>query len=139
MAREMRMSKCHPERKHSGKGLCKLCLQRVWKKENPEKVKTMRRNSLVARKKVRSASKVRLLSFFGNKCNRCDYDDPRALQIDHINGDGVQERKRGGRAILSYEHYHRIITESVAAGENKYQLLCANCNWIKRFENHEHR
>lgn len=39
--------------------------------------------------------------------------------------------------------YHKNIEESryklVLEQPRKYQLLCANCNWIKRFENKEHR
>ena len=72
----------------------------------------------------------RALELLGGKCSRCGFSDPRALQIDHINGGGVQEHKRlGGRRI----------TKKVAEGYTEgYQLLCANCNWIKRVENGEH-
>jgi hypothetical protein len=55
------------------------------------------------------------------------------LQIDHINGGGSQERKT--RTRWEWE----IIINSFEKGENKYQLLCANCNWIKRYEQKEVR
>lgn len=48
------------------------------------------------------------------------------LQIDHINGDGVRY-KDGGFYIF------RILQE-IKKGSREYQLLCANCNWIKRFK-----
>lgn len=55
--------------------------------------------------------------------------DYRALQIDHINGDGCEERK----TLTSSDIYRKIIK-----GETEgYQLLCANCNWIKAFEHNE--
>jgi len=64
----------------------------------------------------------------GGKCCKCGFDDARALQIDHINGGGTREQKRiGGRAI-----YQRVLD-----GYEGYQVLCANCNWIKRTEKDE--
>lgn len=73
------------------------------------------------------------IAALGNKCNRCDFSDYRALQIDHVNGGGSKERKeRDYRGS-----FHKHVIESVLKKENKYQLLCANCNWIKRFENNE--
>lgn len=73
------------------------------------------------------------LESLGGKCINCAFADFRALQIDHINGGGSRERKTksfGG-------NFHMHVLRSFMAKENKYQLLCANCNWIKRFENNE--
>jgi RNase P subunit RPR2 len=68
------------------------------------------------------------------KCKRCGFDDIRALTMDHINGDGYIQRKeikRGGSSFYLW------------ARENGYpddlQVLCHNCQWIKRHENGEHR
>ena len=69
----------------------------------------------------------------GGKCVRCGFSDPRALQIDHINGGGSKERKERG----FNGNFHRHVLKSFINKENKYQLLCANCNWIKRVENNE--
>lgn len=66
----------------------------------------------------------------GNKCNRCGFDDLRALQIDHVYSGGRHEQ----RSSLTF--YKRVI-ESYKKKEGKYQLLCANCNWIKRFVKRE--
>jgi hypothetical protein len=67
----------------------------------------------------------------GGKC-ACGFTDTRALQIDHINGGGGDDRRKfGGRWRLFYEY--------VAANPLKFQILCANCNAIKRIENSEHR
>lgn len=66
------------------------------------------------------------IDVLGGKCVRCGIDDRRVLQIDHINGGGKkEERKIGNGGIVK-----KILTEGTAG----YQLLCANCNWIKRWE-----
>jgi len=64
----------------------------------------------------------------GNKCVRCGFSDIRALQIDHVNGGGVKENRTIGTTG---------ICKNVIAGSKDYQLLCANCNWIKKTENGE--
>lgn len=86
--------------------------------------------------KERSKSiRLATLAALGGKCVRCGFDDYRALQIDHINGEGNKERKQSS----AYTGYQRKVLESFLRGENKYQLLCSNCNWIKRSENNEVR
>lgn len=74
-----------------------------------------------------------VIQALGGKCIICDFSDPRALQIDHIYGGGSKER----REKLFKGTFERHVLESFMKGENKYQLLCANCNWIKRSENNE--
>lgn len=66
----------------------------------------------------------------GGVCFRCGFSDVRALQIDHVAGGGTRELKAGSRGA-----YYKRVTEQAHTG--KYQLLCANCNWIKRVENAE--
>ncbi len=66
-------------------------------------------------------------------CVRCGFTDIRALQIDHINGGGVQELK----VVSSTDRVYRAILKN--PDKTKYQILCANCNWIKRVENRECR
>lgn len=88
-----------------------------------------------AAKKVRDRERdMRLrkaaLAYLGGSCVRCGFSDPRALQIDHIDGGGrAEHRVIGGRGI----------SKKVLDGAEGYQLLCANCNWIKRHENGEWR
>jgi len=79
----------------------------------------------------RRERRTKALSLLGGKCVRCGFDDPRALQIDHVNGDGAAERKA--------RRTPRSAELNVVKGEyGPYQLLCANCNWIKRAEREEH-
>jgi hypothetical protein len=68
---------------------------------------------------------------FGNKCARCGFSDVRALQIDHINGGGGREKK-----MLKNNNW-ALFQKVLADTTGKYQLLCANCNWIKKVENGE--
>jgi hypothetical protein len=76
-----------------------------------------------------------ILDILGRKCVRCGYDtDVRALQIDHVNGGGSQERKK---LVFGIPYYRRIL-ECVQANSGEYQVLCANCNVIKRMEEKEH-
>ena len=84
------------------------------------------------RRRYSANIRLKLLNLLGMKCKRCGFHDVRALQIDHINGGGSIENKKYGKDLR-----HRQMIKSIERGEKKYQLLCANCNFIKRFENNE--
>lgn len=80
----------------------------------------------------RARSRSEAVEKLGGRCCRCGFDDRRALQIDHVNGGGLHDRRtRGQHAPV------RDILKDRNLGD--YQLLCANCNWIKRAERQEHR
>jgi hypothetical protein len=66
----------------------------------------------------------------GGKCTHCSITDKRVLQIDHINGGGRRDRKNYTTEANYYRHIININCDG-------YQLLCANCNWIKRYERKE--
>lgn len=77
--------------------------------------------------------RVKVVEELGGKCTSCGYNkDFRALVLDHIKGDGYLDRKRIGNKI--YRYYVNNIDEA----KNNLQILCANCNMIKSFENNEH-
>jgi len=99
-----------------------------WRRENPERWKAIRRKS---NHKRNVELRTNVIALLGGKCVHCGYDkDPRAFQIDHINGGGIRERK----ALGSYTKFAKHV---LAVNGDGYQLLCANCNQIKRFENKE--
>lgn len=85
------------------------------------------------RKTVGTQRRMEVMDMLGGrKCCKCGYDaDVRALQIDHINGDGYIQRRE--HPLPDYTYYKRIL-ESGGIG---FQILCANCNVIKKFENGE--
>lgn len=73
--------------------------------------------------------KAEAIAAFGGKCQKCGFADPRALQFDHkITGEGTALAKHGTKP----SYYRRLM-----ANKHHIQLLCANCNWIKRYENGE--
>lgn len=78
-----------------------------------------------------------VVDILGNKCAKCGFDDPRALQIDHIFGGGTQTKKELGlnNPHKYYKYLANMDTQELKAN---FQMLCANCNWIKRSENNEH-
>ena len=69
-----------------------------------------------------------VVSLYGAVCAHCGFTDIRALQLDHKHGGGGREARRLG----AYSMYKRVLKYP-----EQYQLLCANCNWIKRVENNE--
>lgn len=83
---------------------------------------------------VRHRSRMKLINLLGGKCIRCGFSDWRALQIDHVNGDGKADRLRFKSDMMGY---YMHIRKEVINGSKDFQLLCANCNWIKKYEQNE--
>lgn len=79
----------------------------------------------------------KIFAILGSKCIACGFDDERALQIDHVNGGGLKARRKlkgKGYGDACYRH----VLKSIRSGNTReYQILCANCNWIKRHEKRE--
>ncbi len=73
----------------------------------------------------------KIIDAYGGKCSKCNFLDRRALQIDHINGGGTKER----RELSNYQIMLKITKENYP---KTYQILCANCNAIKKVENKEY-
>ena len=123
---------------------CKSCenenkkaWNKKWYQNNKEKVYSQsRKYKSEHRERIRELSNLsgkkkrkEILNFLGGKCVRCGFSDWRVLQIDHINGGGVKEHKKISNTSTFYK--------TVKTHKEKYQVLCANCNWIKRYENNE--
>lgn len=95
-----------------------------YRKKHPEKIQQINKRHL---------AKLRMKVFekYGFKCVRCGYDrDLRALCIDHVHGHGNKEH----REIGMNKFLNKVLTDN----EGNYQILCANCNIIKKYENHEY-
>lgn len=124
------------DKKHKGGGLCIGCFDSD-RKKNPGSRLVQERTRNKYRKEIGERQRIWYLKLkeevfviLGNKCVRCGFTDRRALQVDHVNGGGHQEIKN-----LSAQQRYFNVLRSTKLKENKYQLLCANCNWIKRCEN----
>lgn len=96
-----------------------------YKNKHPEKLReTSRKYAFRLRSEV--------IEKYGGKCVGCGFSDLRALQIDHVDGGGTQERKKMSNKML----LHKLKREPI---NKKYQILCANCNAIKRITNGENQ
>ncbi len=78
------------------------------------------------RKAQYNTKRLEVISKLGGKCS-CGYSDHRALQIDHVDSTGANERK-----VLNGIPFLNKVLKEIESG--KYQVLCSNCNWIKRAE-----
>lgn len=109
---------------------CRQCRYewfRIWRLENKERFK---KYYLEYRRKLRQ----HLLVALGGKCVRCGETDWRCLQVDHIHGHGRQHIRTAATSTVMYQN--RILRE-IKNGSKEYQLLCANCNWRKMYEQNE--
>lgn len=98
---------------------------KAWYLKNYENNKAARRSA---------ARKIRwdIIQALGGVCVKCGFKDWRALQVDHINAGGGKDRRERKIGHTSWS-----LLKDVKLHKEKYQLLCANCNWIKRYENGE--
>ena len=78
--------------------------------------------------------RVELVEFLGGVCVRCGVEDVRVLEVDHVDNDGAEDLKRYGINRNMYLHYNR----HPELAREKLQVLCSNCNSIKRYENRRH-
>lgn len=111
-------------------GWCKICrdkfsrgsLQTIkkWRDKNKDKIKSNR-------DRYRKLLKEEILSHYGRSCVCCGEDFEPFLTIDHIYGNGSEERKltNGG----GFWTFGRFLRKGGFPAE--YQILCLNCNMYK--------
>ena len=82
-------------------------------------------------KNYRIKLKKKIYEVLGNKCNCCGESNEKFLQIDHVNNDGAADRLNfsNKKAYSSKKFYCWIIKQGIP--KDRYQLLCANCNYGK--------
>lgn len=94
--------------------------QRFWANNDESRIKCLKRDR---------DKRYIVIDYLGGKCIKCGFNkDKRALVLDHINGDGKQDRLKNGSRI--YRYYCTRLDEA----DKVLQVLCANCNLIKAFE-----
>ena len=100
------------------------------RQNNPEYMQ-----SAIYRSKMKN--KLSVFSYYSNgsmQCVKCNYSDIRALSIDHIEGDGCKHKNKKGERMKGDEIYRWIKRNNFPPG---FQILCMNCQFIKRYENNE--
>ena len=95
---------------------------------------THKERMLASSKQVKLKRRAQVIQRFGGKCVFCGFNDARALQVDHKSGGGAKELRRFGDNY-AYDVY--LLSLSELDLQRNYQLLCANCNWIKRVDKSE--
>jgi hypothetical protein len=109
--------------------ICENRYNAIFKKQKQDKEKTLKYSKQEAKSR-----RLRILKHYSNgemKCAMCGFSDIRCLSIDHINGDGAKHRKK----IKTHLNYW-IEKNNYPDG---FQILCMNCQFIKRSINNENR
>lgn len=72
----------------------------------------------------------KVMDLLGGKCAHCGHSDRRVLHIDHI---VPLLRKSSGRKIKDNASQVLQDFDNKVMINEVYQLLCANCHWIKTY------
>jgi len=105
---------------------------KIFRTIHPEKAL----ESQLKQKEKNHQLKIEVLTHYGNgnlKCTQCDEKREICLTIDHIKGGGTYHRK-----VLNLhtgnQFYNWLKKNNYPSG---FQTLCMNCQFIKRYNNHE--
>lgn len=74
----------------------------------------------------RSRLRAEMLAAYGGVCKCCGERQPLFLQLDHVDNDGHLDRKAHRTSCKLLAHLKRK-----GWPQDRYQLLCANCNFGK--------
>ena len=91
----------------------------------------------IADKRHRKKLKMDVLSYYSQKeirCVHCGIKNVNILTIDHIEGGGLKHLKTIGGSGARFYRWLRKNNYPVG-----FQVLCHNCQWIKRRDNNENR
>lgn len=98
----------------------KRIAMRIARLNDPEKYRAQSR-------KAKAREREKLFELYGHVCARCGFDDKRALTLDHRLNNGSEERATLGERGV-YKKAKAIHSP------DEYQILCMNCQFIKRTE-----
>lgn len=100
---------------------------RKWQNEHLSQFKENQKKNRYKRLMKMKNIRLQLIQKLGGKC-KCGFSDIRALQIDY---------KKGGHSKISKHYAEQYMKLIKHTNLDDWQVLCANCNWIKRYENNE--
>lgn len=125
MARIIICKECGEERPNHGRGLCKLCYNREWRKENPEYDKEWCKNNPESRRKTNQkwakANPDKILAAHLKRAygiSLADYDELLEAQGNRCAICGMTPEENGQRLLVDHDH---------ETGEIR-GLLCYSCN-----------
>jgi hypothetical protein len=104
-----------------------------WAEDNRQRARRFRASQTPQQRRTLDRDEVirlrtRALMLYGGCCAVCAINDSRVLQFDHIHGGGVAQRK------LHPQRWKESFYRHILRNPSKFQVLCANHNWIKRWE-----
>ncbi len=73
----------------------------------------------------RAKLRAEMILAYGGRCACCGERQPEFLQLDHIHNDGAEDRKNNPATKLFAK------LKRLGWPKDRYQLLCANCNFGK--------
>lgn len=109
------------------------CLEYIHSDNGKKRIAEFRSNYVKSGRASERLSKYRkdrrfnIIMLLGGGCNSCGCNDIEVLDIDHINGDGKQDRELYGSNREALFHYLKYPNEM----KSKFQLLCKNCHYRK--------
>jgi len=124
--RNGRCSDCGRRAPQRDRRLCGRCL-RERKEIGRRSYANNRKSRGEAQKKYHEKVRVEVMERYGRVCQCCGEATRDFLSIDHINGNGAEERRQGLGGI---NLYIRLRARGYPPG---YQVLCFNCNLAKGF------
>lgn len=84
------------------------------------------------RRIIHAKAREALFHILGHVCAMCGHYDKRVLQFDHINGGGTKEHKTD--FLNRRLHFYQFYVHNPNLAREKLQVLCANCNFLKRYQ-----
>lgn len=130
----------------------RLAQQKIYRETNKEKVRVNQRKSFLKNldknrpkinlimKKYYDRLRLELITLLGAKCSNPNClvidgcTDIRCLQLDHINGGAKKDYHRLGGRFINQRAMYSYYIDNQDEAKATLQVLCANCNWIKRHE-----
>lgn len=79
-------------------------------------------------RQYKKKKKLAAVAHLGGKCVVCGERDFRCLEVDHVENDGYLEK-----VPRDSTYYNKVMKDDTG----RYQLMCSNCNSIKRYEHRE--
>lgn len=92
----------------------------------PAQVEVKRAYQKMWTREKRAGWREQVLRILGGHCVCCEETNFDVLEVDHINNDGKEERKK-------FRNFQMLLKKlrTVANSQSQYQLLCANCHTAK--------